>query len=88
MDEARQRSHGKTPCETGKLVLPRNMTMREDGYLKLLTEHLKDCYDQCQSVFQQNDGPANTAKVIEDWLKSVGVGYIKDRPLTGSAFPQ
>lgn len=55
---------------TGKpVVLPRNVTVNEDGCLELLAERLEDCFDRCQfNVFQQDGAPAYTSKLIKDCL--------------------
>lgn len=62
-------------------VLPRNVTVNEDCFLKLLTESSENCFGHCQSnVFRQDGAPAHISELIKGWLEWVGIDYIKDWP--------
>lgn len=66
----------------GKLViLPRNVLMNADRYLELLSDHLEDCFEMCQTnLFMQDGVPCHTAKLIKNWFDFVQVDYIRDWP--------
>ena len=66
----------------GKLVvLPKNVTVNKDRYLELLSEHLYECFQRCQSeIFMQDGAPCHTAKLIKEWFDFVQVKFIKDWP--------
>lgn len=58
---------------TGKSVmLPRNITVNKDTYLKILADHLEDSFTSCLSeIFMQDGSPAHTTKLICEWIEWV-----------------
>ena len=59
------------------MVLPKHLTINKERYLKLLTDHLDDCFIVCQcEIFEQDGALPHTAGLVSEWLE--WVDYIRD----------
>ena len=67
------------------VVLPKNTTMNQGNYRKLLCDHLPGSFEMCQaSTFMQDGAPFHTAKSVKEWLRDCCVPFFEDWPANSS----